>query len=152
MPSALENIKSQIELIIKSVPGTGLVYNELILTKTEEEFRKKFVKDKKINSIMFFQAPRKVTTEEGWTVEGVERTFVFFHYFGLNSDEHSGNRTENYLENLINAFNSNETLNDSVKSHFKMDLVANTPATFGGSTLVHFAMLEMTTEETNDLS
>ena len=151
MPSNLDNIRTEIKNILNSVPGTGLIYDELILAKTEDEFKKKFVKDDKINVVMFFQAPRKVVKiYEGWEEEEVERTFVFTHYYGVKTDENSGKRTEDYLESVINAFNSNSDLNGAVKEHSKMDLMILTPATFG-NTLVHLAMLEITTTETNIL-
>lgn len=148
--AVLGDITDAIKVIAESVGGIGKVYDQFIQIKNSKDFKEYATSDDITNLLWFTQVPRNVSNAEGFLLETVERTFVFVAYYRYSAEDNSDKQFREMLENLVNAFNANETLNDTVSSHYKMDILTNQPAMFV-DVLVHLAILELKTTETNDL-
>lgn len=143
--STLKEIRSEIKKITESVTEIGKVYDQAIIATTDDKYKEAFGdEDGRINTLWFTQFHRKVIDAEGWKVETRERKWIFFFYFGYNNDEDSDLECDEILEKLCDKFNENETLNNKVNAHSKIDLITKIPAKLG-NTLVHLCRLEMTT-------
>ncbi len=145
MPTAIDNVMSAIKTIAESVPGIGLVYDQLPLVNSEDKAKKLLVPKgtSTINVLSFFPRTRAIDKAEGFVIEEVGREIVFIHQYAYNFEKNSQKILNNFIEALTDTFNQNQTLNNTIAEHTKMELI-DTQLGMYGTVLVHISALRMT--------
>jgi hypothetical protein len=154
---SLSNIRDQIKAKIESVSGTGKIIHGIVFLRSQAEID--FVSSGNIiNAVGFIQINKDdqtAETEESFDIELNERIFVFVYYYqwndNINQDTlNSFETVEDYSENLIEAFNSDMTINDSIEYHDKLKLTSNQIVTTFQNKLVHILTFELKVYEISE--
>lgn len=140
------NVSDEIKALLLTVQGIGQVYDEFVNITSESEVNDKLTADEKVSTVIFFEVANVVTNGESFANKVRNRTFRFALYYGYNYEQQSSKQVNKIKENMMNVFNVNETLNDSVTQHNNLSMTDNIFVTFG-NILCHLLLFELTTEE-----
>ena len=147
----LDNIRTAITQIISSTAGVGKVIHGIVFLTSQIEINQ-VSKDGIINAVGFIHTNKAPDIEEGFDLEDCTRRFFFVYYYEHRNQTPQANvnsfkTVETFAENLMNAFNCNETLKGTVSSHNKLKLTSNNLITSFNNKLVHMLTFELETTE-----
>lgn len=140
------DICNAIVSIVNTVAGIGKVYDQAVIATTIKDLKERGTKDDKINVLTFAQVARKTESSEAFKNEKTTRYFTFNFAYSYSFEENSDRIFGEMLEDLADKFNSNQTLNGTVKTHTKIEVVSNQPEKFS-DVLCNFAVLKLETTE-----
>ena len=113
---SLPAIREQIKTILAGVPGIGVVHDRERFAADWTTFLNLFKgPDGRINGCMFARERRQRIQQ---TMGETEKAHVFVvrRFMGMNDAEETGIVFDNHLEDLADAFDDYETLNDTCRT------------------------------------
>lgn len=137
------SVETEIKTILQTVSGIGKIYDGYVNVVTEKEVNERLKFKDKINSIFFIETADIPESQESFYLKETKRTFRFALYYGYNLDKNSTSIVKTLKNSIMDAFNSNETLNDSVTEHDNLRMLDNIFVSFT-SILCHLIIFEMT--------
>ncbi len=143
---SLPSIVTAISQIIGTVDGVGKIIHGIVYLRSQVEIDQ-VMKSGIINAVGFIHAGKIAEYEEGFDVEDCKRRFFFVYYREHSPANDSFTTVETFAENLMNKFNRNETLQNTVSTHSKLNLTSNILITAFNNKLVHMLTFELETEE-----
>lgn len=148
-----EIIADAIVSIMNTVPGIGRVYKQIPYVRDEREVLDYLTvldpaSQRVINAIGFtsFSRLAVIKDNEAFEQEERQRLFIFILYYSYNFENNTDTTVRELADKITNIFNANQTLNNTVDSHSKLDLVNNNVGKFT-NTLCHILGFEMTTTD-----
>lgn len=147
----LDDIRTAITQIINTVDGAGKIIHGIVYLTSQVELNQ-VMKNGIVNAVGFIQTAKVAETDEGFELEDCKRRFFFVYYYEHKAQTpvavvNSFKTVETFAENLMNAFNENETLNDTVTTHDKLKLRSNNLVTSFTNKLIHLLTFDLETTE-----
>lgn len=147
----LDDIRTAITQIINTVDGAGKVIHGIVYLTSQVEINQ-LMKDGIINAVGFIQNGKTADADEGFDLEDCRRRFFFVYYYEHRNQTPQANvnsfkTVETFAEKLMNAFNENETLNDTVTTHNKLKLTSNNLVSSFTNKLIHLLTFDLETTE-----
>lgn len=147
----LDDIRTAITQIINTVDGAGKIIHGIVYLTSQVELSQ-VMKNGIVNAVGFIQTAKVAEADEGFDIEDCKRRFFFVYYYEHKAQTpvavvNSFKTVETFAENLMNAFNENETLNDTVTTHDKLKLRSNNLVTSFTNKLIHLLTFDLETTE-----
>ncbi len=113
---SLPAIREQIKVVLSGVPGIGIIHDRERFAADWGTFLNLF-KDAegRVNGCMFSRDLRRREQQTMGETEAAH-VFVIRRFMGMNDAEESGIVFDNHLEELADAFDGNETLNNTCRT------------------------------------
>jgi len=123
-------VQDEIRNILESVDGIGHVYDFRVNVKNEQEVNERLVKNERVNAIFFYKSQDLWKNAESFFDKENTKTFRFVLFLGYDYDD-GGISITALGDAIMEKFNANETLNDSVLEHENISMIDNQQVMFG---------------------
>jgi len=113
---SIPEIREQIKVVLAGVPGIGVVHDRERFATDWTKFLNLFKDaDGRLNGCMFSRESRRRIQQ---TIGETEKAHVFVirRFMGLNDAEETGIIFDDHLEEVADAFDDDETLNDTCRT------------------------------------